>query len=109
MPADYVESLEKQPFESFSPGFDFAADLDSSETISSATVTAIDLDDRNPASTLILSGSPQIQNGDQSNSVVVQRVNSGISGKRYKIAFKVTTSDGNGFQANINLTVKEQN
>ncbi len=105
---DYVFYLEKQPSEKITFSVDFAKDLGSSEEISSVAVTAIDTADGSDVSGTILNGSAQIQNGDQTNSKVAQKVKAGTGGATYKISFEATTDDPHVFESDLNLRVKEQ-
>ncbi len=105
--SSYRFSIEKQPSEEFPIGVDFAKDLTASETISTAVVTAIDLSDDSDASSIVLDGSAQIQDGDQTSSKIVQKIKAGTDGERYKITFKATTSDLNIFEADGTMEVKE--
>ena len=102
----YSFSFEKQPSEKLSRYVDFAKDLASGEIISTADVTAIDLSDNSPASSIILDGSAQIQDGNKTSSKIVQKIKAGTDGKRYKITFKATTSDPHIFEADVVMTVR---
>lgn len=101
----YKQSFEKQPSEKLYTGWDFAADLEDDETIANVDVTAIDLSTGDPAS--VLDGAAQIQTGDQADSEVVQRVEMGTDGGRYKLSFKITTSDDNNYEADTIINVRD--
>ncbi len=99
---DRVFSLEKQPAEKLTIGVDFANDLASGETISSAVVSAIDLSDGSDASAIVLTGLSGI-----STSVVSHTAKAGTDGKRYKITFRATTDAPHIFEADVIMTVRE--
>lgn len=95
-------SLEKLPAEKLTIGVDFANDLGSGETISSADISAIDLSDGSDAGSIVLDGSEGI-----SGSVVSQKIKAGTDDGRYKIIFKATTSAPHIFEADVIMTVQE--
>lgn len=96
----------KQPSEKFPIDVDFALDLVSGETITDETVTAINLADDSDASSILLNGDAQIQNGDATLSKVVQGIKGGIDGNIYKVSILVTTSDSNEYEADIEIIVE---
>lgn len=93
----------KQPDETFPIAVDFAAVLDTAETISSATVTARVRSDDTDVTATLLTGSPSI-----SGSVVTQQIDaSGTSGVKYIIQYHITTSNANEYEDEVVLAVKE--
>lgn len=100
-------SIEKQSSEKVTIGIDFAADMNSTEVISTATITAIDLSDDSDVSGAVLDGSAQIQNGDQTSSNIAQKIKAGTDGQRIKITFKATTDDPHILEADLIVTIKE--
>lgn len=105
--SSYSFSIEKQPFEKLTLGVDFAKDLASSEIISTTAVTAIDMSDDSDASSIVLDGSAQIQDGDQASSKIAQKVKAGTDGKRYKITYRATTDDPHNIEADVVMGVRE--
>jgi hypothetical protein len=103
----YVFKLEKQPYEVLTRDVDFAAELDTGETLIDKTVTAIDEEDKTDASSIVLQGLPQIVNGNKPLSAIAQQIKDGEAGKIYKITFKGVTSNGNQLEAELRLFVGE--
>ncbi len=102
----YLFSILKQPSEEFPIAVDFAADLDSSETITDKVITATIADTGDDASS-ILEGDAQIQNGDQTLSKITQGIQAGVDGIIYKVSFQAITSDGNTFEADVEVIVDD--
>ena len=94
--------FEKQPAEKLTIGVDFDNALGTGESISSASVTAIDLSDGSDASSTILDGAYSID-----GSVIAQKVKAGDDDKQYKITIKTTTDAPHIFEADITMTVRE--
>lgn len=79
---------EKDPAEAIFLGFDYAADLDTAETLSgSPTVTASLIAGTDPTPSALLSGSPSVV-----GAVVLQRVVGGVAGASYTLRCQITTS-----------------
>jgi hypothetical protein len=94
--------VEKQPSETFIVGVDFSKELATGEMISTATVTARDARTGADTTATILAGSPTI-----SGSQVTRRVAAaGVNGDRHILEFRVTTSNGNVFEAEIDLAIR---
>lgn len=110
--------FKKQPSEKFPTSANFADDLETDETVSSAEVVAYDKDGVDVSST-ILSGSLSIVDGPEvvdhelqegethTNSKVVQTIQAGTNNMRYKVTFLATTSDGNIYEADVSFIAKE--
>jgi hypothetical protein len=101
--------FKKQPNEKFPISIDFADDLQSSETISSAEVIAYDRDETDVSST-ILSGVASIVDGEDQDGTThanAKVVHAGTNNMRYKVTFRATTSDGNVYEADVFFIVKE--
>jgi hypothetical protein len=105
--------LYKQPNELFPISMDFADDLASTETVSSASIIVYDVDGADVSST-ILSGSESIGDGEDqdgtthTNSKVTQKVQSGTDRAKYKVTFRATTSDSNVYEGDVKwLVVRE--
>lgn len=102
----YLFSISKQPSEEFPIAVDFAADLDSSETITDKVVTATIADTGDDASN-ILEGTAQIQDGDQTLSKIIQGIQAGSDDIIYKVSFQAITSVGNTFEADVEVMVDD--
>jgi hypothetical protein len=95
-------AIEKQPAETFVIGIDFVDYLAVGETISTQTVTSINTATSLDSSGTFLSGAPGV-----SGSQVLQRIVAGANGDRHIAQFRVTTSLGNTYEAEIAISVKE--
>ncbi len=95
-------SLEKQPAEKLTIGTDFENDLGIGEAITSAEISAIDLNDGSDAGSLILDGTYSIN-----SSQVLQKVKAGADGRRYQITMRAATDAAHVFEADIVMTVCE--
>jgi len=80
----------KQSWEEFSYGFNFTADLNSEEEISSADVKAYDDETGEDATSSLIDSDKQVIE-DQN---VYIRVKGGVSGKVYKITCQATGANG---------------
>lgn len=79
---------EKDPAEAIYLGFDYAADLETGETISgSPTVSASLVAGTDPTPSALLSGSPIVV-----GATVLQRVVGGVAGASYTLRCQVSTS-----------------
>lgn len=77
---------DKAPAEIVFLGFDFAADLDTGETISGTpTITASLVAGTDPTPSAIISGIPSVV-----GALVVQRVGGGIAGASYRLTCQIT-------------------
>lgn len=104
-----VGTTIKQPDETFPIAVDFAAALDSTESVSSATVTARLKTSGVDATATLLTGSPAISaNSDGITSVVTQQLAAdGDSGTQYIVQFHATTSLSNQYEDEVVVVVKE--
>jgi hypothetical protein len=109
-------NFEKQPDEKYPISVDFARWLDTSEEVSNAVVTAVvnpNASDEADATSTVISGAAQIQNGVDDdgdaviNSKVVQKVTAGTANLNYSIKILVTTTDSNIYEADLRMKVKE--
>ncbi len=94
--------VAKQPAEVFTISVDFANDLAVGETVATKTVTARDAGTDADTSGTILSGSPS-----SSGSVITQKVAGGASGDKHILTYRITTSAGDTFEAEVLLSVSE--
>lgn len=95
-----MDRFIKQPAEYFNISVEFSK-LGSGETIdASSTVTAID-EDGEDASDEVLDGDYSID-----GKKMIQRVTGGEDGKRYQITFFCVTSEGNGYEHDIEMLLK---
>ena len=95
-------TFRKTPTESEPLGFDFAVDLATGETISTApfTMAVVEGTDASPSS--MLSGSPAI-----SGTEVRQRVVGGVVGVTYELSCTITTSMSNTKKACAYVVVED--
>lgn len=104
--------FKKQPNEKFPISVDFADDLQSSETISSAEVIVYDRDGTD-VSSIVLSGVESIVDGENQDGTthtdakVVHTIQAGTNNMRYKVTFLATTSSGSIYEADVFFIVKE--
>jgi hypothetical protein len=82
----------KHPTESFPAGIQFT-ELEPGETIESGATSAIRLSDGADVTADILSGTPLID-----ADTLVQRLQGGDVGERYRIQMSITTSGSNSYQ-----------
>lgn len=96
-----VGTVVKQPGETFPITIDFTNELESGETVVSATVTS-----KNVAtgadSSGILTGIPAV-----TSPKVSQRVTAGTAGDRHLVQYRATTSLANLFEAEVDLRIIE--
>jgi hypothetical protein len=90
----------KYTTESENFSFDFNPVLNTGETISSSTCSAITLQGTDPAPSLILSGTPVNSLGK-----ATQRVIGGIADNTYRLIMTITTSAGNVFTCTGDIPV----
>ena len=92
----------KQPYEAYYVDFDFTKVIVSPDTIASATVTAVDQDGVDVTNTVITT----IKQNIASPKVYVW-VTGGTSGKTYIITCKIITANGEKYEKDGELPVKE--
>ena len=97
-----IGHLTKQPSEKFPITVTFAAELASSESVSSATVTARNSMTNESSSLIVLSGAVTVNTPN-----VTQTITGGVNGTRHVLTFKATTSLGNIYEGEIELLIKE--
>jgi hypothetical protein len=88
----------KQPDEVETISMDYTRRLNSTETISSLSVTAATIAGVDATSTLIASSSI-------SGVYCYAKIQAGTNNTKYKITFKATTSEGNIYEEDVLLTV----
>ena len=97
---------DKQPYEEYYISFDFTEYLDSA-TISSATVTALDItaDPDSDVSTTLINSTKQ--KTDAFAKIVYVWVRAGTAEHEYQITCKVVASDGSKYELDAILPVTE--
>lgn len=114
---DRKKSFTKQPFEQFLVAFGFEDDLASGETISSVTIVEIDLATLVAPVPTILEGSSIIgtvasdgktMTVEANGTDVGQEIKAGADTGRYKVSFRITTSTGRKFEADVVMAVTEE-
>jgi hypothetical protein len=109
-------NLTKQPFEKFLIAIGFENDLASGETIASAVVTDLDLATESAPAATILDGSPLIgtvsADGktftvDATGTDVGHVIKVGNDGERYKVTFRITTSQPYQYEADVIINVSQ--
>src|SRR5574341_569379 len=98
-----VGTVEKQPSEIFPRTVDFANELASGETLSTATVTAHNAATGTDSSAQLLQGSPQISAG----SKVTQTIKGGGDNEHHVVQYRVTSSAGQTLEAELVVHVRE--
>ena len=93
----------KQPSEAYYLGFDFTADLGATETVATATITAVERHTLLDVTATLLDASLQ-SNGSQ---VVYAWVRGGTSGREYLLTCKIVGSLGSKYELDGLLPVKE--
>lgn len=102
-----IENIKKQPDEEYAISSEYAKQLELTELVTAASVTAIDLTDDSDASGIILEGAAVIQEGDQASSEVAQKIKAGVDGKQYQISILATTDSGHKYQMDYILLITE--
>lgn len=95
-------TIPKHPAETFPVGLDFKNYLGAGETISTPTTTSKNLGTGADSSATFLSGASTV-----SGSQVTHRVIAGTDGDRHRVKIRVTTSAGNTFQDELDVSVVE--
>ena len=85
-------------------GFDFAGKLPTGASISSASLSAVDLDDDSDQTAVVL----QTAVGTISGTQVLGRVLAGVLGHLYKVRFLVTLSTGEVLLETVLMLVVER-
>jgi len=97
---------DKQPYEEYYVDFDFSNVVVSPDTIATAAVTAVD-DHNNNAITVITTAIKQ--NIDTALSKVYVWVQGGVSGTMYYLTCKIITANGEKYEKDGEIYVKEIN
>ncbi len=92
----------KQPYEEFPISVDFSENMATDETVLTQTITAMDKDGVN-ASADVLS----TQENDGAFEALVQVVAGTEALSPYKVTFRVLTSEGNKWEHDVNMKIKE--
>jgi hypothetical protein len=99
-----VRYERKQPAEQYAFGYDFVDELPTGVDVSSAVLSAIDLESGTDQTATILLSSTATIVGTQ----VLGRWRAGIAGRRYKIRVLATLSNGDIFEEDVILAVIEE-
>ena len=101
-----MDSLIKQPNESFFIAVDFSRVLDSAETIveSDSSTSVIKLSDGTDVTSDIIESGTLGVYGDNGQKLKV-RIRGGVNFEKYKITLIAKTSNGNEFEKDIELVV----
>lgn len=94
----------KQPWEQYFVRFDFTEYLGATETMTAATVTAVDLVAGTDVSSTLLNSAKQ----SYGNGQVYAWVQAGATGKEYKITCRVTTTEGSKYELDGILPVRDK-
>jgi len=97
--------MRKQPAESFAIGIDFSGWLADGEAIvlGSSEAVAYDNNGQDVSSTILEDGSLATYNG-----ILQVRVQGGtVAGKRYKVSFRATTDEGNTYEDDVLVIMKD--
>lgn len=93
----------KQPSEAYYLGFDFTADLGATETVASATITAVERNTLQDVTATLMDVSLQ-SDGDR---VVYAWVRGGTSGREYLLTCRIVGSLGSEYELDGILSVEE--
>jgi len=93
---------EKQPYEEYFVSFNFTRVITPNTVITSSTVIAHDEDDNDVTATI----TDQAQQSNTDTKVYV-KVRGGTSGVTYKITCRIVTSNGERFEMDGELPVRE--
>jgi hypothetical protein len=99
-----VGILTKQPFEMIDCSIDFAADV-SSGTLTLDSCTAQNMATFADTTALVIATNPA---PSVTGTVVSFRVQAGNGGENHKITVRVTQSNGDQFEADLQLSVTQQ-
>ena len=106
-----IPTVEKQPYEEFFMGADFVDVLDTDEVLvlASSTIAAVDSDGTDVSATLLQAGSKVLDDSEDGNTdnVLKIRAQAGATANKYKVTFKTVTDQGNKWEKDIYLKVKE--
>lgn len=95
-----MDSFSKAAAERFPITMDFASDMESGDTISTQSVTAIKTSDNTDATATVIA-TPSI-----SGSKIIVVVQAGTAGQTYVITFRATTAAGYIYDASVAMMVK---
>jgi hypothetical protein len=98
---EMLQSFIKQPAEILPVTIDFTTRLPSGATISSATLSAIDLSDNSSVSATIWVSTT----GSVSGAKVTGKARNGTTEKIYKLTFTLTLSDGSVLEEDLEMNV----
>ena len=97
-----VSSLRKSAFDQVARALDFSALLPQGQTLSLASVTAQDAFGNDVTTQLIAASPAPAVSGAQ----LAFQIMGGTSGKQYLVVGRVSSSDGQKFEASIKVTVE---
>jgi len=101
-----LEEFSKQPYEEYAIGVEFSAVVDTDEEsvlLSSSSVTCVDASGEEDTSVYI-SGSFDVQ----TDTILRVRIKDGAeSNSPYKFTFKCVTSEGNKWEKDIQMNVRD--
>jgi hypothetical protein len=97
-----VGQLPKQPSETFSVTVDFTAELSGAETVSTCAVTSRNYADATDSSATFLAGAAVI-----ATPRVSQKCVAGTHGQTHIVQFRMTTSQGNIYEHEVEVLVSE--
>lgn len=105
----YVGRFEKQPYEQLPYAYTPSDDMETGDTIVSATTSIVDAATGGAVGindlTVVATAFGPAPNGDQ---VVVATLSKGISGARYKVTMRAVTGLGYKYEDDFLVTVRER-
>ena len=99
-----IGEVTKQPSEIFPIGVDFTPDMESGDTLTTATVTAKNMDTGASSTATVLTGLAGVAT---STDIVTQAITGGTDGDWHRVQFKATTTAGRVYEHEIDVRVIE--
>lgn len=94
------QTIIKQPLESYTVGFEFAGKLPSGVTLTSGTVSAMNIGSGATDNTVLASTTATI-----SGTQAVVKVQGGVNGQMYRVTFLLTLSNGDILEEDLEMQV----
>ncbi len=97
-------TFRKQPWEELTKATDFSEEVPAGVTVSSATISAKKKSDGSPATSDVLASGTGGTDGQRAT----WKVKAGVSGQDYQITVQATMSNGDKFEEDVTMEVREQ-
>jgi len=103
MRPDWTVSKAKRPGEEFRISYNFANDVEVSDSYASHVITATDVQAGTDVSATFLQGPTRI---GSTGAILGVQVQGGADGKDYDVLFQLTTTQGDVFQRVVRVSVR---